>query len=502
LEKSCLPFVRLRPPTIDLSLAIEPNRFVRDPGSLRSDFVQAALMKRLLTGCCLVFVVLSSAQGDGPVRLAPGLSPVDNPLKGLVPYAPSKPDRFPHSMEFTYLRLSDLMRGPAEFNWQPLEGFLRAVAGRGHQAVFRVWIEYPTKETGVPRFLIDQGVKITNWTDVKANPPTADHTPDYSDERLVRAVETLIAELGRRYDNDPRIGFMTAGLLGKWGEWHDSPRKELFASPAIQRRVMNAYQKSFSKTPILLRYPAGNNDPMYAPNASSPFGYHDDSFAWSTVPRRIRRDRFFFLARMKAAGDDAGDKWKTRPIGGEIRPEIWGQVFDEQPSNPHAQDFAECVRQTHVTWLMDSGMFREQADRKRYDRAIALVRGMGYDFFVETAEISQPTPGKLSVSLQVVNQGVAPFYRDWGLELGQLSAAGKVRHTWPVDWKLVGLLPGSPRRKWQTLLDLGPDTTDTAIVALRVVNPLPNGKPLRFANADQDRDAPGWLSVGKITRND
>jgi hypothetical protein len=43
-----------------------------------------------------------------------------------------------------------------------------------------------------------------------------------------------------------------------------------------------------------------------------------------------------------------------------------------------------------------------------------------------------------------------------------------------------------------------PFGTDTAVVAVRVVNPMPNGKPLRFANADQDRDAAGWLSVGKI----
>jgi hypothetical protein len=61
--------------------------------------------------------------------------------------------------------------------------------------------------------------------------------------------------------------------------------------------------------------------------------------------------------------------------------------------------------------------------------------------------------------------------------------------------------PGSGHL-WQTLLDLGPALTDAPIVALRVVNPLPNGKPLRFANADQDRHATGWLSVGKITRND
>jgi hypothetical protein len=457
------------------------------------------MMKRPFACWCLAVLAVSSAVGAGPVRLAPALSPVDNPLKGLVPYANPKQGRFPHSMEFTYLRWGDLMQGPTEFNWKPLEDFLNGVAGRGNQAVFRVWLEYSNQETGVPKFLIDQGVKITSWTDRKENPPTKNHTPDYSDERLVSALETFIAELGHRYDNDPRIGFITAGLLGVWGEWHDGARKDLFSSRATQARVINAYEKAFSQTPILLRYPAGNDDRSYVPNASRPFGYHDDSFAWATLPSGNRRDRWFFLARMKAAG--AVDKWKTHPIGGEIRPELWGRVFDEKPSNPRAQRFAECVRQTHVTWLMDTGMFRELSDRTRYERAIGLVRGMGYDFYVQTAEVSQLVAGKLSVALQVVNQGVAPFYRDWACEIGALSTEGKVLGTWPVDWKLEGVLPADPPRKWQSSVDLKTTGAGACIIAVRVVNPMKNGKPLRFANADQDRHAEGWLSVGKITRD-
>jgi hypothetical protein len=439
------------------------------------------------------------AQAAEPVRLQPALSPVDNPLKGLVPYARPKAGRFPHSMEFTYIPLSDLMEGPAQFNWKRLDDFFSGVASRGNQAVFRVWLEFPDQKIGVPRFLIDQGVKITDWVNRRGTAPAQNHTPDYSDERLVSALETFIAELGRRYDRDPRVGFITAGLLGAWGEWHNDARRDLFASRATQTRVLDAYQRAFSNTPILVRYPAGDNDRWYIPNTTRPFGYHDDSFAWATLSTGNRRERWFFLARMQAAGGGAVDKWKTHPIGGEIRPEIWGQVFDEKPQNARAQNFAACVRQTHVTWLMDTGMFREPASRARYERAIALVRGMGYDFYVQTADVSRPAAGKLSVTLQVVNQGVAPFYRDWSLELGALSSEGKILHTWPVDWKLTGLLPGAPPRTWQTSVDLGTLTGSARIVAVRVVNPFSGGKALRFANADQDRHAQAWLSVGTLT---
>ena len=186
------------------------------------------MTKLLARRFVLLFILMlmsavTSTRADGPVRLAPGLSPADNPLKGLVPYASSKPRMFPHSMEFTYIPLSDLMTGPAEFNWRRLDTFLSEVAGRGHQAVFRIWLEFPTAPTGVPRFLIDQGVKMTAWDDRNERPVAREHTPDYSDERLVKALETFIAALGRRYDHDPRVGYITAGLLGKWGEWHDAP---------------------------------------------------------------------------------------------------------------------------------------------------------------------------------------------------------------------------------------------------------------------------------------
>ena len=171
-------------------------------------------MKKGFACWSLLVLAASSAVAAGPVPLAPGQSPADNPLKGLVPYAHPKPGRFPHSMEFTYLPLSDLMTGPDQFNWKRLDDFLNGVAGRGNQAVFRVWLEYSGVPTGVPRFLIDQGVKIIDWTNRKDDPPTKNHAPDYSDERLVSAMESFIAALGRRYDSDPRIGFITAGLLG------------------------------------------------------------------------------------------------------------------------------------------------------------------------------------------------------------------------------------------------------------------------------------------------
>ena len=412
----------------------------------------------LATARLVVSVIFIAVQADSPLRaevlrLKPAPSPADNPLKGMVPYSDYDEENrahFPHSLEFDYLSLAELMRGPSSFDWQPMEALLDKIAARGNQAVFRLWIEYPGKKSGLPDFLREQGVKVTSWKN--KDEKTTCHTPDYNDERLVAALESFIAALGKRYDADPRIGFITAGLLGSWGEWHTYPREDLFASPKTQRRVLDAYEKAFNTTPILLRYPVGKDDDHWGANAHYNMGFHDDSFAWGTLDRG-KKDDWFYIPLLEKAGDEALNKWRSQPIGGEVRPELWGQIFDAKPVHPQAQDFAECVQQTHVTWLMESGLFKEKASPTRFASAESQVRRMGYDFHVSTADI-QRDDTKLQVCLTVLNQGVAPFYQDWCLELAALDADGKVTHRWPVDWKLTGLLPVDEAREWKTTLPL------------------------------------------------
>ena len=149
-----------------------------------------------------------------------------NPLKGLVPYVQPAAGRFPHSMEFNYLALSDLVVGDGQYNWEPLDHLLDDIASRHKQAIFRIWMEYPGKEKGIPEYLAKDGVEVIQWTIPKHGPfPAAEvRTPDYSNHRLRKMLTSFIAELGRRYDGDARIGFITAGLLGIWGEWHTYPR--------------------------------------------------------------------------------------------------------------------------------------------------------------------------------------------------------------------------------------------------------------------------------------
>lgn len=431
------------------------------------------------------------AQDFHPLTYAP--APVDNPLKGFVPYDTS-PDQanFPHSLEWFYIPLAALMPAENTFDWQPLEKHLIAIAARGHQAVMRVYVDYPGTIPGTPRFLLEAGVTARAYDGRKNAGMSV--SPDYEDPRLRRAFADFIAAFGARYDGDPRLGFITVGLLGYWGEWHTSDHREWFASKAVQREVMDAYLRAFHRTRLLLRYPAGADDPYYADNHALPMGYHDDSFAWATMPTGEPKS-WFFVDRMTRAA--ALDKWRTQPIGGEVRPEVWDTLWDDPTGAPKGQEYGPCVESTHATWLMNSGVFRNKLDGARRDRALAGARRLGYELHVSAAALAIEPDGSLRVRIQLRNTGVAPFYYAWPVELALVDANGSLVARWRTNWDLTHVLPGFDPVEFDSRLKPSFPAGEQRVL-LRVVNPLPQGLPLRFANQAQDGALAGWLTLGSI----
>jgi hypothetical protein len=102
----------------------------------------------------------------------------------------------------------------------------------------------------------------------------------------------------------------------------------------------------------------------------------------------------------------------------------------------------------------------------------------------------------LDVSVTLTNRGVAPFYAGWPvLLLATGSASEEVSAEMPFVLKT--LQPGTTDTQSQTL-DIAKFSGGEIKVLLSVPNPLKTGKPLRFANSDQDRDRAGWLTLGKF----
>jgi hypothetical protein len=382
------------------------------------------------------------------------------------------------------------MSGPTNFDWSSLDNLLNTVASRGHQTVFRVYLDYPGKTTGIPQYLLDAGLVTRSYTDHGNNGRSV--SPDYENPLLRQALTNFVAALGARYDGDPRIGFITVGLLGFWGEWHTYPHIEWFASASVQDLLLAACTNAFRQTRLLIRYPnvTGNFR-----STALPMGYHDDSFAYST----IAPPSWHFLGQMAAVG--ATNKWKTQPIGGEVRPEVQSCMWDtNQPTCvPAGQDFARCVDLTHASWMLNHGAFLPGFTDNQKALALAGSAKLGYELYVTNAAlVDASVSGPLQVTVQVLNTGVAPFYYDWPVQLGALNSSNVLVKTWTTTWKLSSLLPAPTNTLWTWNqaghgLEAGQHT-----LLLRVQNPLTNGVPFRFANDSQDADQPGWLTLGQV----
>ena len=387
-------------------------------------------------------------------------APADNPLKGFIPYSgDGKNQQFPYSMEWFYLGLDEIMNGPNSFTFEnSLEKKLTEVSARGKQSVFRIYLDYPSKKHAVPKFLIDKGHKLIPY---KNNDPDnkGGLSPDYKDENLVKTMVASIKAMGKKYDGDPRIAFITVGYLGHWGEWHTYPNEHLMAKRSVQLRIIKAFHSAFKTTKSLLRYPDHINKNM-------PCGLHDDSFAFATLYNK--KEDWYFLSRAQKSATT--ELWKTQPIGGEIYPPLQKKLWDSKPPKK-AEDYLECVRQTHCSWLLNNAVFNGIWDKTKKEKAIKGAKALAYEFYVESFAISN---GQLSIKIN--NKGVAPFYYKWPIEVVNLET----KKAFQTNWDIRKILPGKAQEfKCQV---------NGNKLGLIIKNPMPTGSPIKFANETQTDD--------------
>ncbi|WP_217592023.1 S-layer homology domain-containing protein [Cohnella sp. GbtcB17] len=466
------------------------------------------------------------ATAAGTHALTYSQAPVDNPLKGFLPFYDAseeayftagddwrdRPTQLPYSMEFFYLPLSKLMNNLNDFDWTELDKRLEAVAARGNQAVFRVYLDYPNKPSGIPQFLIDEGLKTFAYEGYDNGKDATSLAPDYNDERLMAALDNFIGALGARYDGDPRIGFIMIGLIGFWGEWHTYPYDGNLKSPNLMptdanlKRVLTDMDHAFDDTKLVLRYPMDNNT---LKTTNFDVGYHDDSFAFQTLPPSLGGQSWHFWGRIKDAS--ATEFWKTNSMGGEMRPEIQVKMWNNdpprynEPATPiegaQGEDYYTSLNLTHASWLIAQGIFQTPLGQEPLARATEGSRKMGYEYDVPTAYLDA-TGGNLKVGVEVENKGVAPFYYNWKVELAAQTDTGIVK-IWEPGWDLKDILPNTNGFDGNKLFA---STSNPALgngsyqILMRYVNPLEqinaDAKPFRFANAEQNEG--GWLNLGSV----
>lgn len=420
------------------------------------------------------FATVASA-GEVVVRpeVAPG--PLDNPFKGWCPYTNAGPIRQPYSMVFLYVPWKTLEPVEGRFDFEHWEQTAWSVpTAKGKHVVLRVYTDYPGRPSGLPDWL-KKDVKLT---------PYRDHgggvAPDYDNPRLAAAMERLIAAMGQRYDANPRVAFIELGLLGFWGEWHTWPRDELYAKPATERRVIEAYHRAFPHKILMARYAHGHA-------GSQPWlGFHDDLFPEDTD----NGHDWSFLAAIRRSGRE--DNWQKAALGGEMVP--------HQAKRWLGTGFDQTVRMTergHFTWVgpycpapenSNSPDFRQQCE--------SLVRRMGYQFRLtevrHTGEVAQNKT--LVVAIRGINEGVAPFYYRWPVELALFDDVGRLAGRRALDCDPRSWLPGP--FAFEGRLD-AKVAAGRYKLGIGVIDPWTGRPAIRFANKLPAHE--GWTLLSAVT---
>ncbi|MBR7837086.1 fibronectin type III domain-containing protein [Actinospica durhamensis] len=456
---------------------------------------------------------------------------LDNPDKGLVTYFSAGDNEnstteYPHSMQWSYFALSQVMTDAnncQDYDWSAVDAVLNEVASYGNTAAIRFYLEYPSGSPadGIPAC-------FTGHVSTRADSYWDTTSPDYDSPFLLSAVGNFISALAARYDGDPRIGFIQAGIVGLWGENHTWPYNgdpasggypDYMPTNADFTKIVDDFADDFHRTQVEVRYP------YTAGGAASglDIGYHDDSFCaiegqGVTLPESLGGASYSQLQLDLNQGTE--NKWITSSMGGEVYPPIQSDAFTNYPSGSSANDvddMGDCINLTHATWMLDQGSQSTSATDPGTD---AAVEAMGYDFTANNAYFKPTTSGTAEVGVQISNTGVAPFYYPWTMSLGLENSSGQIVQTWNTPWDIRTVMPttiqpypdwnvsGSPSsipygypQYFQTQVNLSGVAAGNYQWVLKVDNPLASvstaAKPLLFSNATQN--ANGWLGLGSVT---
>jgi len=110
----------------------------------------------------LVLILLTRVAVPGPtdevvVRPPPADGPLDNPLKGWCPYPNAGPIYQPYSMVFQYISWRELEPAEGDFRFEEWEKSWESEAAKDKHIVFRVYVDYPKKPSGLPEWLRTAG---------------------------------------------------------------------------------------------------------------------------------------------------------------------------------------------------------------------------------------------------------------------------------------------------------------------------------------------------------
>ena len=298
--------------------------------------------------------------------------------------------------------------------------------------------------------------------------------PAWDDEQLLGAWERLMAELGRRYADEPALGWVDVGGYGAWGEWHNANQgSEISVTNAV--RLMQAVLTAFPHEHVILNAMV----PKYVA-AGTALNPH--------LGLRVDCLGEFNMFSLLPTSPTLQERWKTAPVLSE-----WCLTGGTSTTRG-----ADQVRQFHISQVGSPNDVVRQwvAD----DPAVAAgfvdaAKSSGYRYVPVAVRVPRKLPrtGGFEVRTTWRNDGSAPTYDDWRVML-QLRKNGRLVATKDLGLDLRTVLPGTTTHR--TTFDMGRLRRGRYTLWVTVTDPAGYLSPMNLAIAGRRPD--GTYRIGAV----
>lgn len=299
--------------------------------------------------------------------------------------------------------------------------------------------------------------------------------PDWNSEAFLSQWEDLMAYLGERYDDDPRLGWVDVGGYGNWGEWHTYPVEAQYPGPDGQtdislessQRVIDAVVENFPNTNVVLsttgnrRTAADGSTPVtgeaayewsnelwqYALGTTDRLGVRNDCLGAGTEQGHAR-EGLLEASRyaQEIGGHDPLERWRTAPFITEF---CWATTPDHEWDDFTYGTFASALEQVedwHISLLSSANYTAPLSDFSEEEQEAFLQSNLisGYRYVPEQVS-GTVTSESVTVTTAWDNVNVAPTYQEWDVryELREQGTGAVVSSTTSsVDLRTV--LPDEP----------------------------------------------------------
>ena len=320
-------------------------------------------------------------------------------------------------------------KGMYDFDSIDKNNYLANWRAQGKRVVFRFICDIPGDEQhmDIPDWLYEETGEDGDWYDTDYG---KGYSPNYNNEKFIQYHKLAIEALGKRYGKDDFFCYIELGSLGHWGEWHVKYDDGIKRMPleTVREQYIEPYIESFPNAMFLMRRP-------FKAVQEHQFGVYNDMTA-------LPEDTNVWLDWIKnggeydATGEQNGlvampDVWKSAPVGGEFT----SAISMKEILVDDIEVTKSLIEQSHMSFI---GPQIPEGDELQYTDGIEAVQSLlGYRLRITDAVLTQsPLYKDLQVSLNWINDGQTPFYKNWEVYLYFFNSDGKETLKMPVNIKL------------------------------------------------------------------